>query len=33
VPGCPPNPAAMIHALLLLLNRATQLVHGGHYAR
>ena len=21
VPGCPPNPAAMIHALLLLLNR------------
>jgi Ni,Fe-hydrogenase III small subunit/Pyruvate/2-oxoacid:ferredoxin oxidoreductase delta subunit len=33
VPGCPPNPAAMIHALLLLLNRAAQLVHGGYYAK
>jgi formate hydrogenlyase subunit 7 len=33
VPGCPPNPAAMIHALLLLLNRATQLVQGGHFAK
>jgi formate hydrogenlyase subunit 7 len=33
VPGCPPNPATMIHALLLLLNRATQLVRRGHYAR
>lgn len=33
VPGCPPNPAAMIHALLVLLNRAAQLVHGGQYAK
>lgn len=33
LPGCPPNPAAIIHALLVLLNRAAQLVHGGHYAR
>lgn len=32
VPGCPPNPSAMIHALLLLLNRAAQLVQGGHCA-
>jgi formate hydrogenlyase subunit 7 len=30
VPGCPPNPSAMIEAILLLLNRATQRVHGGH---
>ena len=28
VPGCPPNPAAMIHSLLLLLNRAAQFVQG-----
>ena len=33
VPGCPPNPAAMIQALLLLLNRSTQFVQGGHYAK
>jgi Ni,Fe-hydrogenase III small subunit/Pyruvate/2-oxoacid:ferredoxin oxidoreductase delta subunit len=33
VPGCPPNPAAMIHALLVLLNRAAQSVHGGQYAK
>ena len=32
VPGCPPNPAAMIHALLLLLNRAGQRVQGGQVA-
>jgi len=32
VPGCPPNPAAMIHALLLLVNRAAQRLRGGHYA-
>jgi len=29
VPGCPPNPAAMIHALLMLLERMPQRVHGG----
>jgi len=29
VPGCPPNPAAMIHALLMLLERMPQGVHGG----
>jgi formate hydrogenlyase subunit 7 len=32
VPGCPPNPAAMIQALLLLLNRTQQRVQGGHFA-
>lgn len=32
LPGCPPNPAAIIHALLLLLNRAEQFVYGGHHA-
>jgi NADH:ubiquinone oxidoreductase subunit B-like Fe-S oxidoreductase len=29
LPGCPPNPAAIIHALLMLLERAPQRVHGG----
>ena len=29
LPGCPPNPAAIIHALLLLLERAPQRVYGG----
>jgi len=29
VPGCPPNPAAMIHALLMLLERAPQRVGRG----
>jgi Ni,Fe-hydrogenase III small subunit/Pyruvate/2-oxoacid:ferredoxin oxidoreductase delta subunit len=29
LPGCPPNPAALIEALLLLLDRAPQRVHGG----
>jgi Ni,Fe-hydrogenase III small subunit/ferredoxin len=29
VPGCPPNPAAMIHALLMLLQRAPERVRGG----
>ncbi len=29
LPGCAPNPAAIIHALLLLLERDTQKVHGG----
>lgn len=33
LPGCPPNPAAIMHALLLLLNRASQRVHGGHYGQ
>jgi formate hydrogenlyase subunit 7 len=32
LPGCPPNPAAIIQALLLLLGRATQRVEGGRYA-
>jgi Ni,Fe-hydrogenase III small subunit/ferredoxin len=30
VPGCPPNPAAIIHALLMLLERASQCVRRGH---
>jgi Ni,Fe-hydrogenase III small subunit/ferredoxin len=29
LPGCPPNPAAMIQALLMFLDRAPQRVHGG----
>jgi formate hydrogenlyase subunit 7 len=29
LPGCPPNPAAIIHALLMLLERASQRVHDG----
>ncbi len=29
LPGCPPNPTAIIHALLMLLERAPQRVHGG----
>ena len=29
VPGCPPNPAAIIHALLLLLTRMPQRVRSG----
>lgn len=33
LPGCPPNPSAMIHALLLLLRRAEQVVHGGRYGK
>ncbi|MHB1565879.1 MAG: NADH-quinone oxidoreductase subunit B family protein [Acidiferrobacter sp.] len=31
LPGCPPNPAALIHALLLLLGRRSGHVQGGHY--
>ena len=31
LPGCPPNPAALIEALLLLLRRRPQRVHGGQY--
>jgi Ni,Fe-hydrogenase III small subunit/ferredoxin len=30
LPGCPPNPAAMIEALLMFLDRAPQRVKGGH---
>jgi Ni,Fe-hydrogenase III small subunit/ferredoxin len=29
LPGCPPNPAALIHALMLFLDRMPQRVHGG----
>ncbi len=29
LPGCPPNPAAIIEALLMLLDRAPQRVKGG----
>jgi Ni,Fe-hydrogenase III small subunit/ferredoxin len=29
LPGCPPNPAAMIEALLMFLNRLPQRVRGG----
>ncbi|MHB8189993.1 MAG: NADH-quinone oxidoreductase subunit B family protein [Ferrimicrobium sp.] len=31
LPGCPPNPAAIIQALLLLLERAPQHVAGGRF--
>lgn len=30
LPGCPPNPAAIIHSLLMLLERAPQRTRGGH---
>lgn len=33
LPGCPPNPAAIIHALLVLLERAPQRVKGGRSER
>jgi Ni,Fe-hydrogenase III small subunit len=33
LPGCPPNPAAIIEALLLLLNRRPQYVQGGRHGR
>jgi len=29
LPGCPPNPAALIHALLMLVGRSDQRVRGG----
>jgi Ni,Fe-hydrogenase III small subunit len=29
LPGCPPNPAAIIHGLLMLLERSPQRVRGG----
>jgi len=31
LPGCPPNPAAIIEALLMFLNRTPQRVKGGRY--
>lgn len=33
LPGCPPNPAAIIHALLMLLGRMRQRVSGGQLDR
>jgi formate hydrogenlyase subunit 7 len=33
LPGCPPNPAAIIHALLVLVNRAAQIVQDGRHAQ
>jgi formate hydrogenlyase subunit 7 len=33
LPGCPPNPAALIHALLLLVGRAGQRMRGGRIER
>ncbi|MGH6986030.1 MAG: NADH-quinone oxidoreductase subunit NuoB [Caulobacteraceae bacterium] len=33
LPGCPPNPAAIIEALLMLLKRAPQRVKEGRFAR
>ena len=29
LPGCPPNPAAIMQALLMFLDRAQQKVKGG----
>jgi formate hydrogenlyase subunit 7 len=33
LPGCPPNPAAIIHALLLIVGRAEQRMRGGQLER
>ncbi|WP_322014163.1 NADH-quinone oxidoreductase subunit NuoB [Paraburkholderia sp. J12] len=33
LPGCPPNPAALIHALLLIVGRAEQRMRGGRIER
>jgi formate hydrogenlyase subunit 7 len=33
LPGCPPNPAAIMHALLLILGRAGQRIRGGRLER
>ncbi len=33
LPGCPPNPAALINALLLLVGRTKQFVQGGKIAK
>jgi Ni,Fe-hydrogenase III small subunit/ferredoxin len=32
LPGCPPNPAAIVQALLMFLDRMPQRVHGGQIA-
>ena len=32
LPGCPPNPAAIIHALMMFLDRVPQRVRGGQLA-
>ncbi len=33
LPGCPPNPAAIIHALLMFLDRSPQRLKGGRLAK
>lgn len=33
LPGCPPNPAAIIDALLMFLDRVPQKLRGGHIAK
>lgn len=33
LPGCPPNPAAIIHALLMFLDRMPQRVKGGQFGQ
>lgn len=33
LPGCPPNPAALIHALLMIVGRAQQRMRGGKIER
>ena len=33
LPGCPPNPAALMHALLVFLGRVAQRVEGGELVR
>lgn len=33
LPGCPPNPAALIHALLMIVGRAEQRMRGGQIER
>ncbi len=32
IPGCPPSPLALIHGLLLAINRVEQRLHGGTWA-
>jgi len=33
LPGCPPNPAALIHALLMIVGRSRQRIRGGRIER